>query len=155
MQTNSIFESMILGAIQGLTEFLPISSSAHLILASNFMGDKPLPLYLNVALHFGTLLAVLVFFYRDWLSIFKKLIEKIKRKKKSFEADILFPCLIIGSIPAGFLGLTFKDSIEEFFHKPSSLVLPLIVIGFLLWLCDNKFSSQKACNKLILSRHLL
>ena len=106
--------ALILGVVQGIAELLIISSSAHLILYSSLVGGYTLPISLNIALHFGTLLAVLLFFgetgYR-WFSLLNLLFLK---KKKSFEANILFPSLVIGTLPAGILGSYFEKNRTNF-----------------------------------------
>ena len=103
-----LLNALILGVVQGIAEFLPISSSAHLILYSSLVGGYTLPISLNIALHFGTLLAVLLFFWRDWLQMVLSVKSFVFKKEKSFEANILFPSLVIGTLPAGILGLLFE-----------------------------------------------
>ena len=72
-----ILTGIVLGLVQGITELLPVSSSAHLIIVSAAMQGKPLPLSLNVALHLGTVMAVLVYFYPDWLAMGKAAVRRI------------------------------------------------------------------------------
>ena len=74
--------SIVLGIIQGITEFLPVSSSGHLILVSWLMNGEALPLSVNTALHFGTLIAVLIYFWRDWKNILFGSFYALKRKDK-------------------------------------------------------------------------
>lgn len=137
-----ILYSFFLGAIQGISEFLPISSSGHLILISYFFEGKTLPLTLNIALHLGTAAAVLIYFWKDWLEITRATYARITTGTKSFESDTLLPGILLGSIPAGVIGITFKDQIETIFHNPLSVVFPLAVVGILLWLVDIR-SEQK------------
>ena len=99
MDEITSIEAIWLGFIQGTTEFLPISSSAHLILNSWFLKGKPISLTLNVSLHFGSLLAVLVFFFKDWLAILTDSIKFAQTGAKSFHSHVLLPALIIGTIP--------------------------------------------------------
>ena len=127
----SLFHSIFLGFIQGVSEFLPISSSAHLILASWFLEGKALPLSLNVSLHLGTTLAVLCYFSRDWLAMFQALRKPSSKTPPSsdfFSMETLFKCLLIGSIPAGILGMLAKKTIEELFHNPQSTLFPLAFV---------------------------
>jgi len=144
------FQAVILGVVQGITEFLPISSSAHLILVSWFLGGKAIPLSYNVALHFGTLCAIFLYFWKDWLAILQKTLIRIHSGHKSFESDILLPALILGSFPVGLVGVFFKDSIESLFHSHQVVALPLVFVGFLLWYVDSKSKSDKKLNELTL-----
>ena len=134
----SQLEAIIIGALQGVTEFLPVSSSAHLILYSYFTKGDPLPLSYNVALHFGTALALLVYFSSDWI---KLLSSFFKTRKDSYQDRQIFFKLVVSSIPAGFLGFAFKHLIEKYLHSPKVLVLPLFFFGILLWLVD-KYKTQ-------------
>lgn len=138
MDPISITHSIILGVLQGIAEFLPISSSAHLIVASSALGGRTMPLTMTVALHLGTLGAVLVYFWKDWINLAQALWERISKGKKSFESDRLFPGLILGSIPAAFFGLMWEEQIESYFHNPLSVVLPMAAVGIALWLIDKK-----------------
>lgn len=132
---------IFLGAVQGITEFLPISSSAHLIIFSSILNKEILPLSLSVALHFGTALSLLAYFYKDWLNLIFKLYHKIVYQQNSFESNVLFPALIMGSLPAGVIGILWEDDIERLFHNPIFVTIPLIVVGILLWLIDKRYSS--------------
>ena len=130
--------SAILGIIQGITEFLPVSSSAHLIFVSWLMEGKPLPLAVNTALHFGTFIAVLIYFWKDWLALAQGSMKTIFKGERTFEGSTLLPALILGSVPAGLIGILAKDQIEAIFHNPLSITLPLACVGFLLWFIDKK-----------------
>lgn len=140
----SFFESALLGILQGLTEFLPISSSAHLIVMSWLQGGKPLPLSLNVSLHLGTLLAIVFFFWRDWLDLAVKTVDRIFRGKRSFQSDVLLPGLVLGTIPAAIVGGLWEHRIEELFHHPQSVILPLVIVGIALWWTDRQSASDKS-----------
>jgi undecaprenyl-diphosphatase len=136
MEQNGWVLAIILGAVQGLSEFLPISSSAHLIIFSWFLSGKPLPMVLNIAMHVGTLSSLLLFFWADWMEIGRSVVARISKGQRSFQSDALFPGLVIGSIPAAVVGLLGKDYIEEYFHSPAMVVVPLILVGFVLWWVD-------------------
>ncbi len=142
--------ALILGILQGITEFLPVSSSAHLVIVSAIMDGKPLPLTLNIALHIGTVMAVLLYFHKDWLSLLSAAKERVFQKKSSFESDVLFPALIIGSLPAGIVGILWQDQIEQLFHNPKSVILPLVLVGILMWVIDAKASNNKKMTALTL-----
>lgn len=155
MSDTSTLHAVILGILQGTAEFLPISSSGHLILASYFMDGKPLPLALNVALHVGTLLAVLLYFWRDWLKLADSLLKRVVKKEKSFESDVLFPALIIGSIPAAVVGLLWENDIEQIFHSPQYVVVPLALMGIVIWWGDRKAPVTRPLEKLTFKDSIL
>lgn len=140
----SQIEAAILGVVQGLSEFLPISSSAHLIFISEWLGGRVLPLSLNIAMHMGTLLAVLMYFWRDWWFLFS---GSVKRRVSGLasdpNADRLLINLFIGSIPAGVIGILFKDDIEHHLHHPLVLVAPLSLVGVALYLIDIKTKGSR------------
>ena len=148
MSEQSIFISIILGIVQGVSEFLPISSSGHLILASWLMEGKPLSLAVNTALHFGTLLSVLTYFWKDWYHIAIKTQARVFKGIASKESDILLPALILGSVPAGVIGILGKDQIERLFHHPLSVAVPLFLVGFILWWADKSSDATKGMEEL-------
>lgn len=145
---SEALQAVILGIVQGIGEFLPISSSGHLIIASWLMSGKALSLTLNVALHVGTLLAVVVYFWRDWLLIARSLISRITSGNTSYETSILLPGILIGSVPAGVIGVLWNDDIERIFHNPLSVCLPLLVVGIALWMVDKKWPVTKSSSNL-------
>ena len=120
-----IFKAIILGAIQGFTEFLPISSQAHLYLVSFFSGWNYQGLEFDVVLHLGTLLAVLLLFGKDYWRFVTK--EKI-----------MIWYLVLGTLPAVILGLILKPYVENVFRNPLIIVFTLIIFGLFLWLADKK-----------------
>jgi undecaprenyl-diphosphatase len=148
MEWAKVLYALVLGTVQGITEFLPISSSAHLIVVSNLFQDHSLSLALNVALHCGTLLAVLAYFYRDWLILALRVKNRVFGGAKSFESDILFPALIFGSVPAGVVGILFNEDIEHYLHNPWFVATPLAVFGVLIWWGDKKCSQNKTLTQL-------
>jgi undecaprenyl-diphosphatase len=105
-------EYVILGVIQGITEFLPISSSGHILLGRNFFNINHPGINIEVFLHTGTLLSIMLFWYKDILYE----INDFKNGKRFFIIS-----LIIGTIPAGVIGLTFNSFIEDYFFNSSSL----------------------------------
>ncbi|NIM03728.1 undecaprenyl-diphosphatase [bacterium] len=130
----SLARAVILGLVQGLTEFLPISSSAHLVYFQKYLGiDKP-QLSFTVFLHFATLLAIIVFFRKDLWEIFKGFLNA-KRPKTNPSPRILF-LLVIGSLPIAILGILLKDKIELIFSNIEVVSLFLILTGILLYLGD-------------------
>lgn len=140
----SLWEAILLGIIQGITEFLPISSSGHLILVPWLLGWSEPGLTFNVGVHVGTLLAVVIFFRRDLLAMAVALPSGIvKRQPLSDPMSFLALIIILGSIPAAIVGLTMGDRIERFFHSGSGgstaialIACMLIVVGLLMALAE-------------------
>jgi undecaprenyl-diphosphatase len=135
------FQALLLGILQGLTEFLPISSSAHLILFPwFFQWNHPLldSLPFDVALHAGTLLAVLWYFWRDWLGLIGGFFRILaKRSARDFqERFILY--IILATIPAGIVGILLEKTIESTFRNPVLITLPLIFVSFLMVYAERK-----------------
>ena len=136
-----IIKSIILGIVQGIGEFLPISSSAHLILVPYLVGWEESSLAFDVALHFGTLLAVLVIFFKDWWDLFIGAINNVKNKKKTTDGK-MFWYLIVATIPAALAGLLLDDIIEGFFRNQIWLIaLFLAIMGVLIYAGD-KWASK-------------
>ncbi len=136
----SLLQAIILGVVQGLTEFLPVSSSGHLVLGEFLLKIKLNDISFEVFLHFGTLLAVIVYFRQTIRAMFKAVWSKIKipgikNNSVSGEKDwLLFWMIIIGSIPAGILGVLFKDLIEESFSSVIFVSFMLLFTGLVLFL---------------------
>ena len=123
-----IFQAIILGFVQGITEFLPISSSAHLYLIPYIFGWEYQGLGFDVALHWGTLVAVLWIFWRDYLRAFRD------RRFLTF--------LVIGSMPAAAAGFLLQSQVETVFRNPLVSVFTLTIFGILLWVADKQNSPQ-------------
>jgi undecaprenyl-diphosphatase len=130
----SILQSVFLGIVQGLTEFLPISSSGHLVFLQSLFGLEEPPIFFDVMLHLGTLLAVVVYFWTDIRRIIKGIVSILKKKDENREKAILFFWIILATIPTGLMGLLFKDWFESFFSKPKLVGGMLILTGLILWL---------------------
>ena len=137
----SIIQSIILGIVQGVGEFLPISSSAHLVLVPYLFGWEESGLAFDVALHFGTLLAVLLIFFKDWWNLFMGAVRKVTKKEDSTE-NKMFWYLVIATIPGALVGFIFDDVIENVFRKQIWLIaLALAVMGVLIYIGD-KWASK-------------
>jgi len=122
----SIFESVISGIVQGATEFLPISSSGHLVILHTIFGYKEPKVLEDILFHFGTLFAVIIFFRKDIVGLFKD-------KKK-------FLLIIAGSIPVAFAGFFFYGIIEQLFVNVKAVGIALLVAG--LWILLGSFASR-------------
>lgn len=132
----SLFRAIILGIVQGIGEFLPISSSAHLILVPYLFGWEESGLAFDVALHFGTMLAVLVVFFREWWDLFVGAILDIKTKKKTTNGR-MFWYLVAATIPAAIVGFLLDDVVENVIRGKIWLIaLCLAVMGVLIFLGD-------------------
>ena len=137
----SWFEVVVLALVQGLTEFLPISSSAHLILPSQVLGWPDQGLAFDVAVHVGTLLAVIVYFRRDIYQLIVAWLRQVSGKGSSQEARLAW-YVILATIPAGLAGVLGNNWIEA--NLRSALVIALATIGFgvLLGVADRKTGSR-------------
>ena len=136
-----VLKAIILGIVQGIGEFLPISSSAHLILVPFLFGWESHSMAFDVALHFGTLLSVLVIFFRDWWDLFMGAVKKVTKGKSSFE-NKMFWYLVIATIPGALLGFLLEDVVENIFRTKIWLIaLALAIMGILIYLGD-KWADQ-------------
>jgi undecaprenyl-diphosphatase len=158
-----ILQAIILGIVQGATEFIPISSSAHLILVPWFFGwNEPAltSLTFDVALHIGTLLAVLVYFFKDWVRYIRAGIASLLERKIGADVDRrLFWLIVIGTIPGGIAGMVFESKIDTLFHTPgqpiSSLALMVMaliiaILGSVLYLAEVMARHERPLAKLSL-----
>jgi undecaprenyl-diphosphatase len=127
-----ILQAIILGLIQGATEFIPISSSAHLIIVPwLFSWSDPAltSLSFDVALHLGTLLAVLVYFAPDWVRLIKAGVASLVERKIGGDVDRKLAWLIvIGTIPGGIAGVFAESKIDALFHQPGVPIVPVAMI---------------------------
>jgi undecaprenyl-diphosphatase len=130
----NILESIFLGIIQGITEFLPVSSSGHLVFFQSLFGMKEPRIFFDVMLHLGTLLAVVVYFRADIWGIVRGIGTTLKGKKEGQEEAKLFLWIIVATIPTGLMGILFKDWFESLFSKPKVVGGMLLITGMVLWL---------------------
>ncbi|EGA72002.1 undecaprenyl pyrophosphate phosphatase [Vibrio sinaloensis DSM 21326] len=131
----SYFEAFVLALIQGLTEFLPISSSAHLILPSAILGWEDQGLAFDVAVHVGTLAAVVIYFRKEVVSLLNAFFASIFKADRSKEAKLAW-MIVIATIPACVFGLVLKDFIELYLRSAWVIAITTIVFGLLLWYVD-------------------
>src|SRR6516225_11301920 len=137
-----LYQAIILALVQALTEFLPISSTAHLIIFPWLAGWPDPGLAFDVALHAGTLLALVLYFFKDWLTLLlcglglkfpaSAAPEEVVHNRK------MFWYLVIGTIPAGVAGLLFHHTIEEKLRQPKIIAVSLVLIALLMWWADSK-----------------
>ena len=148
----SFIEIFILGFIQGVAEFLPISSSAHLIIFRDLFGigagmSHDMELTFDIALHFGTLLAIFVFFFKDFVKMISKGFTK---GVKDDDGKILW-FLVAATVPAAIVGVLFEDVIENVVRsKYVVIALALAVMGIIIFLADKYSKQTKDINKMTL-----
>jgi undecaprenyl-diphosphatase len=134
-----LFQVVILAIVQGLTEFLPISSTAHLYLTSWLLGWQAEELSFDIALHLGTLLAVLIYFFRDWLQILAQgLGVNYGHDKEVAQNRKLLWLIALGTIPVGVCGLLLHKQAEGAWRNPFVMSAMLILVGVLMWIADRK-----------------
>jgi undecaprenyl-diphosphatase len=163
-----LIESIILGLVQGATEFIPVSSSAHLIIVPWLFGwnDPALTgLPFDVALHLGTLTAVLVFFAADWIRLLRAFLLSVRERRIGADPDRrLAWLLILGTIPGVLAGYLFEGAIDDLFHRPGEpiapaamLVMAAIIAGFglILLLADRLARHAQGLEKLTLKQTIL
>lgn len=152
-----ILQAIVLGIVQGLGEFLPISSTAHLVLVPYFTGWPDPGLSFDVALHVGTLVAVIAYFWRDWINIIsnsKFLISKqIPNPKSQIPNEIqyspkLFLLLIIASVPGAVIGYFLEDAAATIFRSPLLIAGTLSIVGLILYLVDKYAVHKKEINNI-------
>ena len=145
-----ILQAIIIGLVQGLTEFLPVSSSAHLIFAQQALGVADVGLAFDVLLHVGTLVAVIVYFYTDIINMIKGfLLSLVDLKEGKFISEVkkdpykkLAWLTILATIPVGVVGVLFNDVVEEMFTGLTIPAFLLLVTGCLLYISQRMNSGR-------------
>lgn len=133
----NLLQAIIYGIIQGVGEFLPISSTAHITLFPWFFGWKDPGLAFDIALHMGTLLAVVIFFWKDWIRLIVAGFTDMKSKDGK-----LFWFIMLAIIPGGIFGILFEDKVETTFRNPLLIGIMLIIMGIVLYLADKLSKSE-------------
>lgn len=144
-----LLQSIILGAVQGITEFFPVSSTAHLVLLPWFFSwtDQGLPF--NVALHMGSLIAIIYYFWRDWILIIKEFLQSVL--KGSFEGRPngktgLY--LVIATVPGALAGLLFEEYAAGLLRHPLSIAFSLSFFGVVLYFSDRVSKKNKTVGEM-------
>jgi len=132
----TVFQAVILGLVQGLAEFLPISSSAHLVLTPWVFGWSDPGLSFDVALHVGTLIAVLWYFRAEWVKLTQSAIALVRTRRADTEEKRRFLYLVVATIPAAVGGVLLEDYAETTFRSPALMAVTLMVMGVVLWAVD-------------------
>lgn len=160
-----IVQALILGLVQGLTEFLPVSSSAHLIGIRWLMGWEDPGLSFDVALHLGSLVAVLLYFARDWLRLIRSTVAQVLSRGRDTNGEgRLAPYILVATIPAAVAGALGESRLEELFHgdSPAAQATGIFIIGILmivmaglLGLAERLASHTRDMNQLSLGQALV
>ncbi|MFK8136867.1 MAG: undecaprenyl-diphosphate phosphatase [Bdellovibrionales bacterium] len=128
----SNFEAILLGLVQGLTEFLPVSSSGHLVIGQKLLGFENHDLSFDIVAHLGTLLAVLVVYRRQIFEIIRLLVHSFRVKRWNNGSRIT-AWVIIATLPTAIIGLSFKDNFEALFNEPKSVAIALFCTAIILF----------------------
>ena len=128
-----LIEAIFLGIVQGLTEFLPVSSSGHLLLGQYFLGldQERFGLSFDVAMHLGTLLAVVSFFWRDLIRMAVAFLRSLRRRDLSDQDQRLAYLILASTVPAALIGYLLEDVFETVVRSPWVVVFNLILVGVL------------------------
>ena len=132
----TVFQALVLGILQGLAEFLPISSSAHLALAPWIFGWPEPGLAVDVALHVGTLVAVLFYFRDEWIKLTIAALEIVRTQRVQSVEQRRVVYLVIATIPGAIAGILLNDYAESTFRSPALIASALAVMGVVLWFVD-------------------
>lgn len=152
----TILQAIVLAIVQGITEFLPISSTAHLILVPWFLNWRDPGFAFDIAVHVGTLVAVLIYFRRDWLDIAKGTIGKGNLSPEAISKNrrlLLF--LIVATVPGALAGFALKSYAEHEFRHPFVIAGTLIGVALLMWQADRLGRRTKSPDSLTLVHALL
>lgn len=129
---SELIKAIVLGIVQGATEFIPVSSSGHLVIVPWFLGWEPSSLFFDTVLHWGTLVSIAVIFWRDfWQMIVATLQSLVSRSLANMHARLGW-FIIVGSIPAAVMGLLFEEFFEELFSSPTAAAFFLLITAALL-----------------------
>ena len=144
----TVFQAFVLGALQGLAEFLPVSSSAHLALAPWAFGWPEPGLAFDVALHVGSLVALLWYFRTEWIALARAALAIVAKRRIETIEERRVILLIIATIPGGIAGLLLEKKAETVFRAPALTAAALIVMGAVLWIVDARAPRNRDMNAL-------
>jgi undecaprenyl-diphosphatase len=151
----TVLQAIVLGVLQGLAEFLPISSSAHLALTPWILGWESPGLAFDVALHVGTLVAVLWFFRSQWATLVRAACRMALTRRLETEEERRVLFLVIATIPGGIGGLLLADYAETVFRTPALIATTLIIMGIILWAVDRFSPHERALSQMRWTHALL
>lgn len=140
----SLFQSFILGMVQGLAEFLPISSSGHLVIVPWMFGWPDPGLAYDVFLHGGTLLAIGIYFFSDLRKVLFAGIQSVFERRIGFIEDRRLAWkIVLGTAPAAIAGFLLHDALEEYFRSPLMIAVMLAGVGFIIYWVDGHYTALK------------
>jgi undecaprenyl-diphosphatase len=141
---SDIFNAIVLGIVQGLTEFLPVSSTGHLILTGKLLGidDEEFGLQFDAAIHLGTLAAVLLYFRTTWIDLIGAWFQSVAARKWNLTSQSKMAwLLLLGTIPAGLIGVAIQSTAEDAFRSPA-LVAIMLILFTLPMLAAERYGAQ-------------
>lgn len=141
-------QAVALGLLQGLAEFLPISSSAHLALAPWAFGWEEPGLAFDVALHVGTLAAVLWYFRREWMRFVGAAIAILRARRIDGDDSRQLALLVVATVPGAAIGYLFQKQAETIFRAPQLTAIALIVMGVVLWIVDRAARTDRPAREM-------
>ena len=148
-----IYQALILGIVQGLTELLPISSSAHLTIIP-WIFNWNIPVAFDVALHFGTLLAIVLYFFKDWMELIKGGYKYVVKKEKTVQGR-MFWYIVLATIPGGIVGFLLDHFLNGVLNRPIIIAIALIVMGIILYVVDKNAKSKVKYEEMTLKQTFL
>ena len=148
-----IYQALILGIVQGLTELLPISSSAHLTIIP-WIFNWNIPEAFDVALHFGTLLAIVLYFFKDWMELIKGGYKYVVKKEKTVQGR-MFWYIVLATIPGGIVGYLLDHFLNGVLNRPIIIAIALIVMGIILYVVDKNAKSKVKYEEMTLKQTFL
>jgi undecaprenyl-diphosphatase len=128
----NLFQALILGVIQGATEFLPVSSSGHLVLVPWLLNWEEPGLTFDAVVHWATALAVIIYFWREWLALIQAVFQAIRQRSIANAKARLALLIIIGTVPAAVIGYALEDFFEQMFSRPPAAAAFLLVTAAIL-----------------------
>ncbi len=153
-----IVEAVILGIIQGFTEFLPISSSAHLIVIPwmfGWQGTLVDSLNFDVALHAGTLVAIVAYFWKDWLDLLISFFSGMREGTWRTGEGRLVWYIVLATLPAGILGVKYEHVVEESFRNPLLIAISLVTVSIIIWAADRYSRKTDGIQRMTLGHALI
>lgn len=133
----TVFQAIVLGVVQGLSEFLPISSSAHLTLTPWVLGWPDPGLDVDVALHLGTLIALVWFFGQEWITLARAAFAILKKRRVETESERRLVWVVVATVPGAIAGYVLQSYARTVFRTPALIGVMLIVMGIVLWAVDH------------------